>query len=186
MKYAKNENGTVKNYGDLKQLGNYKHYTTFWKALESVKNSEGFYEIQTPTPTKYQRVLGLIPSDLVGNKWVYRYYDMTQDEKDEVDQAELDMDTSAQKYSTRVNDGQVQYKRFVDKIIRDKDATTITPQEALQVIMNFNEGMQFLKDGFQEATKSTVNSLTPANQYETDLQTLIIDKLTEYINENPL
>ena len=186
MKYAKIENGTVRNYGNLKSLGDYKNYLTFWRHPVATHNSEGFYEVISPSITQYQRLLPLIPSDFANDVFTQRIYDMNQDEIDVVDQANLDSDTSASKYSLRVSDGQTQYKRFVDKIIRDKDASTITGQEALAVIVNFNEGMQFLKDGFQEACKQVINGITPSNQYETDLQALIISKLTSYIQDNPL
>ena len=189
MNYAKTENSIVKKYGNLKSLGDYKNYLTFWKHPVATHNSEDFFEVVSPSTTKYERLIGLIPGDFANDQFTHRIYSMNQDEIDAVDQAELDNDTSANKYSTRVNDGQIQYKRFVDKIIRDKDITPnppITPQEALAAITNFNEGMQFLKDGFQEATKQIINGLTPANQYETDLKDLIVDKLTQYISDKPL
>lgn len=189
MKYAKNINGTVKNYGDLKRLGDYKNYLTFWKQPINIHNAEGFYEVVKPFITKYQKLIVLIPSDLINKKYIHRIYDFKQKEIDDYNQSELDNDDSSLKYSKRQSDGQQQFKQFINYIIRDKNITPnplITPQQALNVILNFNEGMQFLKDGFQEATKTTINSLNPANQYETDLQILIVDKLTNYINQNPL
>ena len=184
MKYAKQVNGTVRKYGVLPLT--FENILNFRKADIQTINNKGFYEVIEPVITQYQRLIPLEVGDFSNSVWTHRIYDFTQQEIDDFDQAQLDSDSSAEKYSTRISDGQTQYKRFVDKIIRDKDNSVITGGQALNVILNFNEGMQYLKDGFQEATKNVVQAIAPANQYEIDLQTLIINKLTDYINDNPL
>ncbi len=179
MKYAKNENGTVKNYGDLKRLGDYKNYLTFWKQPIEVHNSEGFFEVVKPSITNYQRHIGLIPSDFANKKYTHRLYHFTQDEIDDYDQKQLDQDQSSQFFQNRKLDGEVLIDRFSAFIYRKHVEDNVPIGQIIVALEFFYDALTPLKWGYFELSIKRLNALQSPNQQITDLKTLIIANVTD-------
>ncbi len=179
MKYAKNENGTVRNYGDLKRLGDYKNYLTFWKQPIAIHNEEGFYEVVSPSITNYQRLIPLIPIDLAGTQYTHRIYNFNAQERTDYDQRQLDKDQSAQFFQQRKSEGEVLIDRFSAFIYRKHVEDNVPINEIIFALEFFYDAIQPLKDGYFELAIKRLNVLTSTNQDILDLKAQIITQITD-------
>ena len=157
MTYAKEENGQVRNMGNVPVQ--YKNHLTFRKTTIEVKNSEGFYEVVEPIITEYQRLINLEPSDLSNDLYTHRVYDFTQQEIDDYDEQQEENESDAQmrehiekgiRLHTR------SYKKIWKRVNKDSDLNNkLTKSKGRKLFRWLRPTWADLKNGdFRESSKS--------------------------------
>jgi tRNA(Ser,Leu) C12 N-acetylase TAN1 len=184
MIFAKNINNTVRTYNSLPtnyEINGIRHNLRVLP-IETV-NAEGFYEVVIPTITQYQRLENLIPSDLVGNQWIQRVYNFTQQEIDDYDQEQIDnaIDAIVNTYEA---DGRAFFVKLRRKIREYYDDGNITQAQYKNIRTSLQPVIQPLRYGDWDVAQDEINAISrPAGQMGV-LYDFLKNKIDQYIIDN--
>lgn len=187
MNYSKIENNKVVNYGNLKQLGDYKNYLSFWKHPVAIHNKENFFKVNRPEITATQRLLPLLPSSLKNKEFTHRIEDFTQEEIDTKDLQDaenaLNSDTSSQFFENRKMLGTELIDKFNKHIYRKHVVEGVSLPQVLKALETFFDALLPLSQGLFELSIKRLNALELPNQQLIDLKDEAILKIEAIKNE---
>ena len=184
MKYAKQENGTVRVYTTLPKT--FENIINFQKADIETINSKGFYELVIPTITEHQRYGGLSPNDFdaVNEVWVKPIIDFTQAEIDAYEQSKEDSDASAQKVSNFKADGQTEHKRIWDRIMRLYDNGQLNDTQFNAISDLLFDALLPLELGLWKVAQARVDALPVGTGILATIRTTVKGIIDDYVIAN--
>lgn len=181
---AKLENGTVRLYGALPSYYLINGVPHNLRVLPiDVQESEGFYDVQVPSITQYQRLEPLIPSDFDGTKWVQRVYNFTAQEIADYDNEQIESQTIST-LQQRESDATDFINKVVTAIKRRYDEGNLTQTQYKNIRTSLEPVIRFLKLGDWDLAQDTINSISRPNGQMGTLYDFLKDKIDEYVLNN--
>ena len=153
---AKLENGTIRLYGSLPTdypINGIRHNLSVLPI--EIINTEGFFEVITPSITQYQRLEPLIPSDFDGTQWIQRVYNFTAQEIADYDDEQIENQTlsTLQQREIDANDF---INKLVTSIKRRFDEGNLTQNQYKNIRTSLEPVVRFLKLGDWDIAQDTI------------------------------
>ena len=149
----------------------------------SIHESDGFYDVVTPTVDPALERLGAIFFDVT--VFTYPIVPLTQQEQDDYQQAQEDSDASSQLQNKYKSDGEFGFDRAYSLIIRKRDNGTITTNQAVTLSQGLYPSLEPLYKGLWQLVKQNLAAETPpANADLLDIFNKIVTGVDNYVAEN--
>jgi hypothetical protein len=181
---ARLENTIVKLYGSLPtyyKINNVPH--NLRNLSVETQEAEGFYSVNTPTITVYQRLEALIPSDFNGTEWVQRVYNFTAQEIIDYDETQVE-NAIAQALDIREQDGIALFKRLRNLVNRKHSDAVISNAQYKGIRNTLQPALQPLRYGDWDIAQDNIDDIAPPSGQLLALYTFIKDKIDTYVLEN--